>query len=698
MAHIIFSFLLFLSLFSHGASTDSVRINNFPAIQPVSQSGTWNINSILNPISVTGGLTNTELRASPVPVSLTSTTVTNFPASQTVNGTVTANIGTTNGLALDASLGTLDISVNTLLKPSSTLASVSNVGSLTSITNPVAVTGTFFQATQPVSAATLPLPTGAATAALQTSGNASLSSIDSKLTSPISTSRTWALQSSTDSTTVTGSVSISGSPTVSVSNFPATQAISAASLPLPTGASTSALQTTGNNSLSSIDSKTPALGQALASSSVPVVLTAAQISTLTPLSSVSITGTANVNVTNASIPVTGTFFQATQPVSIAGTVTTTGTLTDAQLRATPVPVSGTVSTGGLTDAQLRASAVPVSLATIPLATNAATDRTTSAAPYSNRLSDGTAFISSIDDGNGGKALEVAQGATSFVFSTVNSSTVQLAAAATFTGTVESVTNQQSASILLTSDQNGTLVLREYIDAAGLRQTRVSTYTIVASVPFSRSFVLNGNYFKAAFTNNGGSTTTTFNLNTAYGTIPSATSLGNGQVSLDEINGTAFVGATKAVQPALALPTQDLKDSGRVKKIFSATFTAATTEALVTLTPITDGTAGGTATSFAVTATKRFRLQSVCVTTRNAGAAAQGVVIQVRQTATGAITATSPLIGTVAAGTSIAIANVTAANCYNFADGVEFSGTEQFGVSQVGSATANNTVVLTGYEY
>ncbi len=38
-------------------------------------------------------------------------------------------------------------------------------------------------------------------------------------------------------------------------------------------------------------------------------------------------------------------------------------LTDTQLRATPVPVSGTVSTGGLTDTQLRASAVPVSLAT-----------------------------------------------------------------------------------------------------------------------------------------------------------------------------------------------------------------------------------------------------------------------------------------------------------------------------------------------
>jgi hypothetical protein len=71
-------------------------------------------------------------------------------------------------------------------------------------------------------------------------------------------------------------------------------------VPLPTGASTSALQTSGNASLTSIDSKIPALGQALAGASTPVVLTAAQITTLTPQ---------------------------------------TNGLTDAQLRATAVPVS-----------------------------------------------------------------------------------------------------------------------------------------------------------------------------------------------------------------------------------------------------------------------------------------------------------------------------------------------------------------------
>ena len=117
-----------------------------------------------------------------------------------------------------------------------------------------------------------------------------------------------------------GSITVDGS--VSISNFPATQVvntglsqpltdaqlrntpvsvtgtfwqttqpISAANLPLPSDAATSALQTTGNISLASIDTKTPALGQALAAASTPVVLPASQIAALTPTASVGITGT-----------------------------------------------------------------------------------------------------------------------------------------------------------------------------------------------------------------------------------------------------------------------------------------------------------------------------------------------------------------------------------------------------------------------
>jgi hypothetical protein len=58
---------------------------------------------------------------------------------------------------------------------------------------------------------------------------------------------------------------------------------------------------------------------------------------------VTVTGSVAVTGTfwQATQPVSGTFWQATQPVS--GTVTATGPLTDTQLRATPVPVSGSVT-------------------------------------------------------------------------------------------------------------------------------------------------------------------------------------------------------------------------------------------------------------------------------------------------------------------------------------------------------------------
>lgn len=64
----------------------------------------------------------------------------------------------------------------------------------------------------------------------------------------------------------------------------------------------------------------------------------------------------NVGI-SGSVAVTGTFWPTTQPVS--GTVAVTGALTNAELRATPVPISGTI-TGPLTDTQLRATAVAVS--------------------------------------------------------------------------------------------------------------------------------------------------------------------------------------------------------------------------------------------------------------------------------------------------------------------------------------------------
>jgi len=90
--------------------------------------------------------------------------------------------------------------------------------------------------TQPISAASLPLPSGAATATNQSTANSSLSSIESKLPSSLTVSATRLL----------------------VDGSGVTQPISAISLPLPSGAATAANQSTANSSLASVDSKLPA--------------------------------------------------------------------------------------------------------------------------------------------------------------------------------------------------------------------------------------------------------------------------------------------------------------------------------------------------------------------------------------------------------------------------------------------------------
>lgn len=132
----------------------------------------------------------------------------------------------------------------------------------------------------PVSNATLPLPTGASTAANQATEIASLASIDSKLANPLPVTGPL-----TDAQLRATPVPVSG--TVAVNNFPATQPVSAASLPLPMGA---ALETGGNLAalLAELLLKArltdtqpvvlPAFpaGQALMSASLPVTLASDQ--------------------------------------------------------------------------------------------------------------------------------------------------------------------------------------------------------------------------------------------------------------------------------------------------------------------------------------------------------------------------------------------------------------------------------------
>jgi len=123
-----------------------------------------------------------------------------------------------------------------------------------------------------------------------------------------------------------------------------------------TGLATDTKQDAGNASLTSIDGKTPSLGQALAAASVPVVLPAAQISTLTPQTN-ALTDTqlraSDVKITldGETVPVTGTFWQATQPVSASSLPLPTGAATAAKqpaLGTAGTPSSDVISVQGIT--------------------------------------------------------------------------------------------------------------------------------------------------------------------------------------------------------------------------------------------------------------------------------------------------------------------------------------------------------------
>lgn len=147
--------------------------------------------------------------------------------------------------------------------------------------------------------------------------------------------------------TVTGTVNAAQSGTWNVNNVSGT-------VSLPTGAATSALQTTGNTSLSSIDTKTPALGQTTMVGSSPVVIASNQ--TAVPVSGTvtANAGTGTFAVSAATLPLPTGAATAANQTTINTQTTKLNDGTDTALitaagalvvdgSGSTQPVSGTVS-------------------------------------------------------------------------------------------------------------------------------------------------------------------------------------------------------------------------------------------------------------------------------------------------------------------------------------------------------------------
>ncbi len=373
-------------------------------------------------------ITDTELRASPVAVSGTfwqSTQPVSIASSVPVTGTFwqatqpvsAAALPLPSGAATDAGLaaifarqadGSQHVAVDNF--PSS----VAVTGAFYPATQPVSiasmpttpVTGTFWQATQPVSG---PLTDAQLRAvAVPVSGTFWQATQPVSIASMPSTPVTGTFWQATQPVSIAASVAVTGTfyqatQPVSIASMPstpvtgtfwqATQPVSAAALPLPSGASTEA-------TLALIKAKTDNLDVALSTRAVTGLTDTQLRATPVPVSGTFYQATQPVSIASMpSTPVTGTFWQATQPVSIAASVAVTGTfwqatqpvsgpLTDTQLRATAVPVSGTFwqATQPVSIASMPSTPVtgtfwqatqPVSAAALPLPSGASTETTLS---------------------------------------------------------------------------------------------------------------------------------------------------------------------------------------------------------------------------------------------------------------------------------------------------------------------------------
>lgn len=234
-------------------------------------------------------------------------------------------------------------------------------------------------------------------------------------------------------------------------------------------------------------------------------------------------------------------------------ITQETTLASAPLAANIVPLSVT------------ASAVTVSSSALP--TGAATSANQTNKAQFTRLTDGTTDVSVLAGGGGINGLVTSAGPAVFLSSTVNSSTTQLAAGATFTGGIETVFSQPAIQVNLVSDQVVTITINQYIDAAGLKRSGAYAYQIQAGVGFDMCLPMAGNYFNITVTNNGASPTTTFTLDTTYGTMQAVDTYGAQTVSMTQVGyGSAnavYVGGTSQVRVTPTVTAASAYTAGNV---------------------------------------------------------------------------------------------------------------------------------------
>jgi hypothetical protein len=687
------------------------------------------------------------------PFSLTTSGALRVDASSTtqpISGAITANIGTSGSLALDATLtgGTqrnkiTDGTNNAAVKAASTAAIATDPALVVAISpnNTVTVAGTV-TASNPSVSTTSTSPPGSATyiggstttaAPTYTTGQMNALSLTtagalridgSATTQPISGTitanqgGTWTVQPGNTANTTPwlstinqggNSATVSAGGALKIDGSAVTQPVSGTITAnagtgtfAVSGTVTSNIGTTNGLALdTTISGLQVSQGSTTSGQKGAVILgavttaaptyTTAQSSpiSLTTAGAIRIDGSASTQPVSGTVATTQSGTWTMQPGNTANTTPWLSTISQGGN-------SATVSAGGALKVDGSTSTQPISASSLPLPTGASTETT-----LGTRLADAT-FTGRINT-QGQKAMSastpvvIASDQSAVLISNVavisagNSSIATLAGAATFTGTSDSSLGYQSIVVNVmaigASAPAGTLRVEQSSDGSNwdIRDDfAVDGGTASPTGSFDIDIGLIASNFRISYIN-GATAQTAFRLQTLK--FPIKTSLPNSATR-------------KGIQSQTFLPVQSAKDTGRVAKVYTATAVAGvTTEALITLTPLSDFVAGSTGTSFAVTAGKRLRLQGMSVTWRSATAAAGSVILRFRVSNTGAVTASTAISAALGVTQATATAGFCASSTFTFPDGFELSGTMQLGITQLASAAATGLdFELYGYEY
>lgn len=274
----------------------------------------------------------------------------------------------------------------------------------------------------------------------------------------------------------------------------------------------------------------------------------------TNVASVSAGGAVKVDGSAATQPVSGTV-TVTDGAGALNTIVDSGTITAVTAITNALP-AGNNNIGDVDVATLPSVTIgtfpdnePFNIAQIA----GATPSVTNTLPI--RQSDGTGFLKSdVIAGNRYLGVSTVQ---DIEVSASNSSTANLASAASFTGTSQTTLGAGAIQVVFFADQNFTLQVQQSQEDPGVNWNVVDSWTYTANstgVDAARTIQAVASSVRVVATNNGGSTTTVLRLQTVICPICDAlprglTQLGNLKTALVEAipAGTNVVGALTANQ-------------------------------------------------------------------------------------------------------------------------------------------------------